>query len=138
MHFQEKSALANLLVDLLLFFGYGSWLLIQLTKVSPEELDYKWVVLFAILASVVATIASQIALAVFDYKNAKEDVMDRAIRGKANAFTLGFLVVPYFFGLALALFEAPYFQIVHLMFFGGTLASIVTSIARIWYYRRGI
>jgi len=138
MNYQEKTILIALPLDFIIFGAYGIWLIPQLSE-GIVNIDYRTPVILALVASVLLTIISQILLASFDHKQANvEDVRDKEIRRRANGYTLAFLAAPYLFGLILAIAEADYFYIVHVMLFGGVLADIVTSLAQLRFYRRGI
>ena len=139
MSFQEKSVWISLPVDLWLLLGYVVWLQLQLQTQSAETLDYKWVLIGFIAAGVVLNITLQIVLASILHKQAKlEDVRDREIRSKSNSITLFMLAVPFFIAIGLAMVEASYFNIVHVLYFGGALAGLVNSVTRLFFYRRGI
>lgn len=139
MSFQEKSVWISLPVDLGLVLGYVVWLQLQLQTQSAETLDYKWVLIGFIAAGVVLNITLQIVLASILHKQAKlEDVRDREIRSKSNSITLFMLGVPFFLAIGLAMVEASYFSIVHVLYFGGGLAGLVNSVTRLYFYRRGI
>ena len=139
MSFQEKSVWISLPVDLGLVLGYLVWLQLQLQTQSAETLDYKWVLIGFIAAGVVLNITLQIVLASILHKQAKlEDVRDREIKSKSNSITLFMLGVPFFLAIGLAMVEASYFNIVHVLYFGGGLAGLVNSVTRLYFYRRGI
>ena len=139
MSFQEKSVWISLPVDLGLVLGYVVWLQLQLQTQSAETLDYKWVLIGFMAAGVVLNITLQIVLASILHKQAKlEDVRDREIRSKSNSITLFMLGVPFFLAIGLAMVEASYFNIVHVLYFGGALAGLVNSVTRLFFYRRGI
>lgn len=139
MSFQEKSVWISLPVDIGLVFGYLVWLQLQLQNQSAETLDYKWVLIGFIAAGVVLNITLQIVLASILHKQAKlEDVRDREIKSKSNSITLFMLGVPFFLAIGLAMVEASYFNIVHVLYFGGALAGLVNSVTRLYFYRRGI
>jgi len=139
MSFQEKSVWISLPVDLGLVLGYVVWLQLQLQTQSAETLDYKWVLIGFIAAGVVLNITLQIVLASILHKQAKlEDVRDREIKSKSNSITLFMLGVPFFLAIGLAMVEASYFNIVHVLYFGGGLAGLVNSVTRLYFYRRGI
>ena len=139
MSFQEKSVWISLPVDLGLLLGYVVWLQLQLQTQSAETLDYKWVLIGFIAAGVVLNITLQIVLASILHKQAKlEDVRDREIKSKSNSITLFMLGVPFFLAIGLAMVEASYFNIVHVLYFGGGLAGLVNSVTRLYFYRRGI
>lgn len=139
MSFQEKSVWISLPVDLGLVLGYVVWLQLQLQTQSAETLDYKWVLIGFMAAGVVLNITLQIVLASILHKQAKlEDVRDREIRSKSNSITLFMLGVPFFLAIGLAMVEASYFSIVHVLYFGGGLAGLVNSVTRLYFYRRGI
>ena len=139
MSFQEKSVWISLPVDIGLVLGYLVWLQLQLQTQSAETLDYKWVLIGFIAAGVVLNITLQIVLASILHKQAKlEDVRDREIKSKSNSITLFMLGVPFFLAIGLAMVEASYFNIVHVLYFGGGLAGLVNSVTRLYFYRRGI
>ena len=139
MSFQEKSVWISLPVDIGLVLGYLVWLQLQLQTQSAETLDYKWVLIGFIAAGVVLNITLQIVLASILHKQAKlEDVRDREIKSKSNSITLFMLAVPFFLAIGLAMVEASYFNIVHVLYFGGGLAGLVNSVTRLFSYRRGI
>lgn len=139
MSFQEKSVWISLPVDIGLVLGYLVWLQLQLQTQSAEDLDYKWVLIGFIAVGVVLNITLQIVLASILHKQAKlEDVRDREIKSKSNSVTLFMLGVPFFLAIGLAMVEASYFNIVHVLYFGGALAGLVNSVTRLFFYRRGI
>jgi len=139
MSFQEKSVWISLPVDIGLVLGYLVWLQLQLQTQSAQTLDYKWVLIGFIAAGVVLNITLQIVLASILHKQAKlEDVRDREIKSKSNSITLFMLAVPFFLAIGLAMVEASYFNIVHVLYFGGGLAGLVNSVSRLFFYRRGI
>ena len=139
MNYQEKTILIALPLDFIIFGAYSIWLIPQLLNEGIEGIDYRGPVILALVASVLLTIISQILLASFNHKQANlEDVRDKEIRRRASGYTLAFLAAPYLVGLILAIAEADYFYIVHVMLFGGVLADIVTSLAQLRFYRKGI
>lgn len=139
MSYQEKSILLGIPVELAIVLGYTIWLVDQLQSSTREGLDYAWTLIAIIGIGVIANIALQIVLASVLHKQANlEDVRDREIKSRANSITLFFLAIPFFLAIGLAMREAPYFDIAHVLYYGGALASFVNSLARLTYYRRGI
>lgn len=139
MSYQEKSILLGLPVDLAIVLGYAVWLLLQLQDYARENLDYAWTLITMIGLGVVANVALQIVLASILHKQANlEDVRDREIKSRANSITLFFLAIPFFLAIGLGMVEAPYFDIVHVLYFGGALASAVNSLTKLYFYRRGL
>lgn len=139
MSYQEKSILLGLPVDIALVLGYTVWLLGQLQQSSKDSLNYGWTLIAFIGLGVVINITLQIVLAIILHRQANlEDVRDREIKAKANSITLFFLGVPFFLAIGLGIVQASYFDIVHVLYFGGALASVVNSLSRLYYYRRGM
>lgn len=139
MSYQEKSILLGLPVDIALVLGYTIWLLGQLQQSSKDSLNYGWTLIAFICLGVVINITLQIVLAIILHRQANlEDVRDREIKAKANSITLFFLGVPFFFAIGLGIVQASYFDIVHVLYYGGALAGVVNSFSRLFYYRRGM
>lgn len=139
MSYQEKSVLAGLPVDFALVIGYTAWLLSQLQWTAREDLDYAWTLIGFIGLGVVINIGLQIILAGILHRQANlEDVRDREISARANSITLFFLAVPFFLAIGLGMVQASYFDIVHVLYFGGAMAGMVNSVTKLYYYRRGI
>lgn len=139
MSYQEKSILLGLPVDIALVLGYTIWLLGQLQQSSKDSLDYGWTLIAFIGLGVVINITLQIVLAIILHRQANlEDVRDREIKAKANSITLFFLGVPFFLAIGLGIVQASYFDIVHVLYFGGALAGVVNSLSRLYFYRRGM
>ena len=139
MSYQEKSILLGLPVDIALVLGYTIWLLGQLQQSSRDSLNYGWTLIAFIGLGVVINITLQIVLAIILHRQANlEDVRDREIKAKANSITLFFLGVPFFLAIGLGIVQASYFDIVHVLYYGGALAGVVNSFSRLFYYRRGM
>ena len=139
MSYQEKSILLGLPVDIALVLGYTVWLLGQLQQSSKDSLNYGWTLIAFIGLGVVINITLQIVLAIILHRQANlEDVRDREIKAKANSITLFFLGVPFFLAIGLGIVQASYFDIVHVLYYGGALAGVVNSLSRLFYYRRGM
>lgn len=139
MSYQEKSILLGLPVDFALVLGYTIWLLGQLQQSSRDSLNYGWTLIGFIGLGVVINITLQIVLAIILHRQANlEDVRDREIKAKANSITLFFLGVPFFLAIGLGIVQASYFDIVHVLYYGGALAGMVNSLSRLYYYRRGM
>ena len=139
MSYQEKSIRLGLPVDIALVLGYTIWLLGQLQQSSRDSLNYGWTLIAFIGLGVVINITLQIVLAIILHRQANlEDVRDREIKAKANSITLFFLGVPFFLAIGLGIVQASYFDIVHVLYYGGALAGVVNSFSRLFYYRRGM
>jgi hypothetical protein len=139
MSYQEKSILLGLPVDFALVLGYTIWLLGQLQQTSRNSVDYGWTLIGFIALGAVINIAVQIVLAIVLHRQANlEDVRDREIKAKANSITLFFLGAPFFLAIGLGIVQADYFDIVHVLYYGGALATMVNSFSRLYYYRRGM
>lgn len=139
MSYQEKTIWLGLPIDLALLLGYSGWLLVQLQSTSAEAIDYKWVLIWVLIAGVVLSIISQIILAVILHKQANlEDVRDKEIRLRANSATLYFISIPFFLAIVFALQDVSNFQLVHLLYLGGSIANVLNSAVRLHYYRRGL
>ena len=66
------------------------------------------------------------------------DVRDKDISRRSNSTGMNIMSLVALSALALAAFEVGFFEIAHVLFFGGLVASIAMNIAKIWFYRKGV
>ena len=139
MNHQEKSIWSEVAANLAVLIGYSYWLVTQLMEFAPEAIDYRWVLFSVFLFHVLFSIVAQSLLAIADHRNANlVDVRDVDIRRKANSAAFHVMSVTSLIALGLGLFEVGFFEIVHVLFFGGLLASLSVNGLKLWFYRVGL
>ena len=72
------------------------------------------------------------------YTEEKPDQRDREIEGRADRIGTAFLVIGGLAALALAMTEQPHFWIANVLYLAFALTAVLSSIARIGFYRGGV
>jgi hypothetical protein len=94
-----------------------------------------WTVGGAILLNIVV----RIAISVGNPREAdRRDQRDREVKAFGERVGYGFVVLAAAAALVLALFEAPWFWIANAVYLGFVLSAVVSSIASLVAYRRGL
>jgi len=139
MNHQEKSVWLELVANLVVLVGYSAWLLSELGKSDLDQIDYKWVLVSVFLFHILFSMITQIILAIVYHRSANlVDIRDKDISRRSNALGMSITSAVALVGLGLALFEMPYFAIVHALFYGGLVASLAINTAKLRYYRVGV
>lgn len=139
MSFAEKSAWLYLVQTFVVAAIYGSMVLPQVLDDTPVvEIDYVAPMIGAIVVSIILSIVGAIVIAVSNPEEAdKTDERDKAIDrfgDRVGGNVLSVLVVG---ALILVWTEADYFWIANALFGAFLIQAVVTSILKIYRYRRG-
>lgn len=136
MSFEEKSTWAVLAAMILTYGGYYYDVFITQGGVMYDGYQARMIGMVVVL--IVLLIIGHVAIAIFEPKGAGEsDERDRRINyfGEyVGGFALGAVTLTV---LGMAMLEIPHFYIAHALLGGLVLSEIVTSLAKIWRYRRG-
>ncbi|KDN22163.1 hypothetical protein [Amycolatopsis rifamycinica] len=119
--------------------SYAVYLVLVLGRAGRRplaEVPYVATLLWAVGASIVATIALSI-LAAMVSKDGAKDQRDREIGRFGEYVGHSFVVIGAVAALLLAMAEAPHFWIANAVYLAFTLSAILGSVARIFAYRRG-
>jgi uncharacterized membrane protein len=131
---QERSAWILLICAVASWTTYLVLLLRRTDGGSLSATQYEDLVLWTIGGSIVATIV----LHAFARVDEKPDQRDREIEGRADRIGTAFLVVGGIAALALAMTEQPHFWIANVLYLAFVLTTVLSSIARIGFYRGGV
>jgi hypothetical protein len=137
MSFQEKST-ALMLAILVVVYGWYFVVIVSMAQSSPiEEISYQPLMLVTMAALAVLAVVGHIFLAVVPpYDGDRADERDRLVDLKGEwigGFILGTGAVT---GLFLAMAEMDWFWIANILLAGLVLSEVVTSVAKLVYYRR--
>jgi hypothetical protein len=140
MPFQEKSAWSTLLIAVAVIVAYP----LALSSRTPDpalisEVNYVWPMLSAALGWIVASIVLHIAIAAVSPAEANiQDERDREVARFADNIGFYLLSLAAVGGIALAMLEFPHFWIANGLFGALALSALLSSVARIVAYRRGL
>lgn len=139
MNYQEKSTWIEISTNFAILVGYTVWLVSQLIASNFGPIEYRSVLISVFVLNLIFTIISQIVLASINHREANMvDVRDVDITRRSNSAAFHVMSVTLLGALILGLFEVGFFEIVHVLFYGGLLASIVVNGIKLWFYRAGL
>ena len=140
MSYEEKGVWSFLFVVIV---GYGVylWLVLpQLVAGTPvDEVDYAAPMLWTIGGAIVAGILARIAVEIITpSESTKADVRDKQIERAGEQVGNSMVVIGSMVALVLALLELHWFWIANTIYLGFVLAGLLSSLARLGMYRRGV
>ncbi|PJJ62301.1 hypothetical protein [Compostimonas suwonensis] len=139
MSSEEKSVWVQLVLAIVVYGIYLAVVLGQSSDAPLTEVDYAPILLWCIGGSIVASIVITIVVGMFSPKDAgKKDQRDKQIYRFGERTGSWFLVFGALAALVLALVEADHFWIANIIYLAFVLSMILSSIAKIVAYRRGI
>jgi uncharacterized membrane protein len=133
---QEKSAWIMLVLAIASWTTYLVLLIRRADGGSLASTPYEDLVLWTIGGSIVASFVLHAIAQV--YTSEKPDQRDREIEGRSDRIGTAFLVVGGLAALALAMTEQPHFWIANALYLAFVLTAVLSSIARIGFYRGGV
>jgi hypothetical protein len=139
MSYEEKNAWV---FGFIAPIGYLVYVVLVLTQPGDrplEDANYVAPMLGTILGAIVVGILSGIVVGAFSGKDAgKSDQRDKQINRFGEYIGSAFLVIGALGALVLAWFEAPHFWIANALYLAFVLQAILSSIAKLVAYRRGL
>lgn len=139
MSFQEKSALATLVVFVGVFGWYFASVMREAASTPVDEIEYAGLLIVMTILLILLVAVAHAAMAVAAPKRAgHEDERDRLIelRGiRVGAYVLG---TGIFFTLVMTMAETPYFWIAHGLLAVMVVAEIVENVTKLVLYRQGV
>lgn len=138
MAFAEKRAWIMLVVSTVAYAAYAVTVLRRADGVPLAHVAYASTLVTTVIASIVASIILNIIAGIFTPKGEeKPDQRDREIYRTTEHIGSSFVVIGGVAALILALLEAPYFWIANAVFLCFVLSGVLSSIAKIFAYRKG-
>jgi hypothetical protein len=138
MSFEEKSTWIYAVIVIALAAIYFAAVLGQLPRTAASAIDYQVLILAAIVASIVLTVAAHIAIAIAAPDDAgKRDQRDKDINRYGEYVGGIVLSVAAVVPLILALLEVDHFWIANTIYLALIVSATVGSIVKIVAYRRG-
>ena len=143
MVYQERNIWASLVVSVIGVSVYAVLVLQQAGDGALTDVDWVPLMLWTIGGSIVAAIAVSIVWGILAGMRdpdgvGRSDQRDRDISHMSTRVGQAFLVIAGLGVIALCAFEADWFWIANVMFFGFALSSIVGGVASVIAYRRGL
>lgn len=139
MAFEEKSAW---IMGVLAVAAYTTYAIIVLGMSRETPLvgvDYVPAMLWTIGASIIVSIIVHIIVAIVSGKDAgKKDQRDRQIDRMGEYTGQSFVVAGALAAMLMALFEFDYFWIANVIYLAFALSAILSTIAKLLSYRRGM
>jgi hypothetical protein len=121
--------------------GYGIYVAVVLGRADGgplTEVAYAGPMLASIGAAVLAGIVAGIVLGAASPDRAVRDEREREIERLGEHVGQAFLVLGGLGGLALALLEADPFWIANVLYLGFVLSAVLSAVARLVAFRRGV
>ena len=137
MAYEEKRAWIMLVVSTV---GYAVYAVLVLGRSGPAplaEVPYAATLLWITGASIVASIALNIAVSIRNPKDSRRDQRDREIGQFGDRIGQSFVVVGGVLAMFLAMARLDQFWIANAIYLAFTLSAVLGSVARIVGYRRG-
>jgi MFS family permease len=143
MVYQERNIWASLLVSVIGVIVYVVLVLQQAAGGPLTDVDWVPLMLWTIGASIVVAIVVSIVWGILAGMRdpdgvGKSDQRDRDISHMSTRVGQAFLVLAGLGVIVLCAFEADWFWIANVMFFGFALSSIFGGVASVIAYRRGL
>ena len=139
MAFEEKSAW---ILGVLAVAAYTTYAVIVLNlgrEVPLLQVDYVPAMLWTIGASIIVSIVAHIIVAIASGKGAdKKDQRDRQIYRMGEYTGQSFVVAGALAAMLMALFELDYFWIANVIYLAFALSAILSTVAKLVSYRRGM
>lgn len=139
MTYEEKGVWVYIVVVLGTYGTYAGIVLSQLGSTPITEIEYGAPLLWSIGASIAAAIVLRILVEIVaPSEKQRADSRDKEIERLGEYLGMGGLIAGALGGLLLALVQAEYFWIANAIYLGFVLSAVISSVAKIVLYRRGI
>lgn len=138
MSYQEKNTWAFGVIAVL---GYAAYVAVVLSRAAGGPLTgvaYAGPMLASIGAAVLAGIVAGIVLGATSRDRGVRDERERGIERMGEHVGQAFLVLGGVGGLSLALLEADHFWIANALYLGFVLSAVLSAVARVVAFRRGV
>ncbi|MDT7787240.1 MAG: hypothetical protein QOF58_5659 [Pseudonocardiales bacterium] len=139
MAFEEKRAWVLAIVAVI---GYAVYVLLVLGRAAGRpltEVPYAGTMLWTIGLGIIAGIVLGIWFGIAARNDGLQaDERDREIGRFGDHIGQSFVVIGGVSAMALAIFEAPYFWIANVLYLCFVLSAVLSSVAKIVFYRRGM
>jgi hypothetical protein len=137
MSYEEKTSWVRGVLALASLAVYASITLAQSATVPLADTDYVPTMLWTIGGSIVASIVVSIGVGMASRSRTK-DQRDKQFYRFGEMVGHGFLVAGALVALVMAMLEWDWFWIANVIYLAFVLSAIVSSIAKIVAYRRGL
>lgn len=144
MSYEEKNTWVFMFIAPVGFVVYLALLFGQLDGRPLAEADYVWPMVGTILGAIVVGILGGIVVGIVSgiasggKETGKADQRDKQIGRFGEHIGSAFLVIGALVALVLAWFEVPHFWIANVLYLCFVLQAILSSIAKLVAYRRGL
>ena len=139
MSYEEKNTWVFAVLAPIGYIVYAVLVLTQVGGRPLEQANYVPPMLGTILGAIVVGIIGGMVVGGFSGKEAgKADQRDKQINRFGEYIGSAFLVMGALGALVLAWFEAPHFWIANVIYLAFVLQAILSSIAKLVAYRRGL
>ena len=133
MTYDEKTTWVYLVTAVI---GYAVYLIL-LAVLGP--VSYVPVLLATVGGAILVNIVANIAIGIADRREAgRRDQRDREVYAFGERIGSAFVVIGAVAALILALVEAPWFWIANAVYLAFVLSAVVSAVARLAAYRRGM
>jgi hypothetical protein len=137
MSYEEKSSWVLGLMAVVSLTVYVAVTLSQGATMPLTETPYVATMLWTIIGSIVVSIAIHIGLGLFSRDRTK-DQRDREFYNFGERVGNGFLIAGALAALIMAWLEVDWFWIANALYLGFSLSGVLSSVAKLVAYRRGI
>lgn len=138
MSYEEKRTWILGIAALLSYAIYLVIVLLRARATALAAVSYAAPLLWAIGASILASIAGSIAIALISRDGDRKDQRDREIELRGAQIGGAFVAIGAGLGMVLALTEVDRFWIANAIYLGFTLGAIVSAGVKLLAYRRGL
>jgi len=136
---EEKNAWVMLVVAAGAYGVYLAVILAGAANTPLAEVPYASAILWTIGGAIVANIVVNTLAGISSPKSAaKKDQRDREIYHFGEYVGRAFIVIGGVAALIMAMLELPYFWIANVVYLAFVLSAILSSIAKVVVYRRGL
>ncbi|WP_430645782.1 hypothetical protein [Agromyces sp. GXS1127] len=140
MSYEEKGTWSFLVVTIVVYGVYLWLVLAQLAAGTPvDEVDYVAPMLWTIGGAIVAGIVGRVLLEILTPSESRRaDVRDKQIDRAGEQVGNSLIVIAGIGALILAMLQVHWFWIANTIYLGFVLAGILSSLAKLGMYHRGL
>lgn len=136
---EEKSAWVMLVIAACAYAVYVAVIVGRAANTPLAEVPYASAMLWTIGGAIVVNIVVNILAGIASPKSAaKKDQRDREIYRFGEYVGRAFIVIGGVAALIMAMLELPYFWIANVVYLAFVLSAILSSVAKVIVYRRGL
>lgn len=138
MSSEEKTTWFGTLVTVGVLAYYSATTLPELSTIPVRDVAYQATMLWTIGISIGVTIVGAIIASIASEDQGKRDQRDKEIARRGDLAGYFVLVVAALLAMGLAMTEQEPFWIANALFYGFVLSGLVSGIAKLVAYRRGL